>query len=154
MDNNRRITANEIFSNILEQKKSNVTTPDEPIVNFENGQPIEVREDVIAPTVDVPEVTPVEQSERGEPVVATEVGAEIQQVDQKIATEVEGQIQSEGGDVQQLEADASTKTELPQGKEELAAKHNNFIRGAGEAATLEASEMEEIWDPLEENQAA
>jgi len=130
---------------------------DVPIESYNSGQPMgSAVEDL--PRVEVSEVTPAEQKEQEQPApVVTEAGVEIptevQQVDRDLATVVEGAIEKEGGNVAEVVAEVGTKTEIPPSDKSLTATHNAFIGNPNDADAENAAGVEEIWDPLEKNEA-
>jgi hypothetical protein len=152
MNNNRKVSANGIFSSIIEQKESVAAVSSEPIVNFESGQLIESPEQEV-PQVEVgePKITaPVDESlTEASAVAEPPVPQAVVEADKKIEEAVEGELRARGADPEVVEAEVGAKTELPSGDIPVAKKHDAFVRASGEAAAGDAAEIEEIWDPLE-----
>jgi hypothetical protein len=141
MARKQKPNANELFNSIL-SKQSTDSENASPISEYSKGQEVGEQSESM-PTV------PVSDPKIEATTTSEEVPTEIKKVDEQIEEAVENEIGAEGGDVQQLESEIGEETEMPAGEEQLANKHNAFVKAPGEAGTSEAEKIEEIWDPLE-----
>lgn len=155
--------AREIFARILATKR-NESQPGakQPIVDYNEGQPV-ARQSEDEPTVAVAVPKAVEfkdgsfsgevtQTEVDDQVVAVDqaVPEAVAKADDQIEKVVEEEIRLQGGDVAEMEAETGEKNELRVERADIATVHGSFVRAQGEATTGDASNVEEVWDPLEE----
>ena len=116
-----------------------------PIETFENGQPVvSTEQEVPQVKVEEPEVALADDlaAETSPGEEAPAVPEEVTKADEQIEKAVEGELQAEGADVGEIEAEVGKKTELPVGQDAAALSHETFTRAKGEADADTAASLE------------
>lgn len=109
-------------------------TDDNVVESFEAGEPVETEQsrepkiEIETPEVKAPKETVIPEA--------------VQRVDEQIEGAVEKQIQAEGGDVSEVEAETGVKTELPKGDDDVTQQHHSFTKGPGEVSADAAAALE------------